>query len=168
MRKRTVRTHNCGELKSSNIGCDVMLCGWVARRRDLGGLIFLTLRDRHGIIQVVFDPAEKDCAATCKTAEKVRGEYVLWCKGRVRPRPEGQANKNMPTGGIEVLCSEVEILSDAKPPPFHIDDEAEVAETLRLKYRYLDLRRPSLQRNLSIRHKFLSIVRRHLDENGFL
>ena len=166
--QRTVRSHTCGELRATDEGREVTLCGWVGRRRDLGRLIFIDLRDRHGITQVTFDPAEKGGAEGLHDlAGRLRGEYVMWVKGRVRPRPGNMANKSMPTGDIEVLATDLKILSEAKTPPFEIDDEAEVAETLRLKYRYLDLRRPSLQRNLLIRHRMLSIVRNHLDRHGF-
>jgi aspartyl-tRNA synthetase len=130
--------------------------------------VFIDLRDRHGITQITFDPAEKGGAESLHDlAGRLRGEYVIWVKGRVRVRPGAMANRTMATGAIEVLASDLKILSEAKTPPFVIDDEAEVAETLRLKYRYLDLRRPSLQKNLLIRHRMLSIVRNHLDAHGF-
>ncbi len=166
--QRTVRSHTCGELRATHDGKEVTLCGWVGKRRDHGGLVFIDLRDRHGITQITFDPAEKGGAdGLHDLAGRLRGEYVIWVKGRVRVRPGAMANKTMATGAIEVLASDLKILSEAKTPPFVIDDEAEVAETLRLKYRYLDLRRPSLQKNLLIRHRMLSIVRNHLDAHGF-
>lgn len=165
---RTVRTHTCGELRAKNDQQEVSLCGWVSRRRDLGSLVFIDLRDRYGITQIVFDPAENASAQAYALAGKLRSEYVIWVKGKVRIRPGGQKNVKVPTGEIEVMGMELVLLSEAKTPPFLIDDEEEVVETLRLKYRYLDLRRPSLQRNLAIRHRMLSIVRNHLDANHFL
>ncbi len=144
-----------------------MLCGWVGKRRDHGGLVFIDLRDRYGITQIVFDPAEQKSAELHDKAGRLRGEFVVWCKGKVRKRPGSMANAGMSTGEIEVVGHDLVILSEAKTPPFVIDDEAEVAETLRLKYRYLDLRRPSLQKNLLIRHRMLQVVRNHLDEHGF-
>lgn len=165
--QRTVRSHTCGELRATHEGQEVMLCGWVGKRRDHGGLVFIDLRDRHGITQLVFDPSEVKSPELHERAGKLRNEYVLWAKGKVRKRPGTMANTNMATGSVEVVASDLVILSEAKTPPFVIDDEAEVAETLRLKYRYLDLRRPSLQKNLLTRHRMLQIVRNHLDENGF-
>lgn len=169
--KRTVRTHTCGELRAADIGREVQLCGWVGKRRDHGGLVFADLRDRYGLTQVVFDPALSGGAAAHETAGRIRGEYVLWCKGKVRHRPEGMTNTKLPTGEIEVACTDLVILSEAKTPPFEIpltaEPEMDVAETIRLKHRYLDLRRPFLQRNLMIRHRMLSIVRNHLDQNSF-
>jgi aspartyl-tRNA synthetase len=166
--QRTVRTHDCGALRSSDLNQEVTLCGWVAKRRNLGGLVFIDLRDRYGLTQVVFDPGFEEGAAAYEIAGKLRNEFVICCKGKVRRRPEGMTNSNMPTGEIEVICADLLILSEAKTPPFVIEDDAEVAETLRLKYRYLDLRRPSLQKNLLIRHRMLSLVRNHLDQNGFV
>ena len=162
---RTVRSHTCGELKRANLDHEVTLCGWVAKRRDHGGLIFVDLRDRYGLTQLVFDPAISDAAHDL--GQKLRTEFVVWIKGKVRARPSGMTNAKLGTGEIEIACTELSILSEAKTPPFVIDDEADVAETLRLKYRYLDLRRPTLQKNLLTRHKLLSIVRRHLDEHQF-
>jgi len=165
--KRTVRSHTCGELKKEQLGQEVTLCGWVAKRRDHGGLVFADIRDRHGITQIVFDPSHDGAKGAHETAEKIRSEYVLWVKGKVRARPEGMTNTKIATGAIEVLCDDIVILSEAKTPPFAIEEESDASENLRLKYRYLDLRRPSLQKNLLTRHKLLSVVRRHLDENGF-
>lgn len=162
------RTHTCGELRAKNLGQIVSLCGWVAKRRDHGGLIFVDLRDRFGLTQVVFDPALTGGSEAHALAGKVRGEFVLGCKGKVRHRPEGMTNKNLPTGEVEVEITELQIFSEAKTPPFPIEDDIDVAETVRLKYRYLDLRRPNLQRNLITRHKMLSIVRSHLDSHGFI
>ena len=165
---RTVRSHTCGQLRSSDLGNEVTLCGWVSKRRDHGGVIFADLRDRYGLTQVVFDPEISGGGTSHETAGKLRSEYVIWCKGKVRKRPDGMTNGKMATGEIEVACTELMILSEAETPPFSLDDSTEVAETLRLKYRYLDLRRPTLQRNLLIRHRMLSIVRNHLDAHGFV
>lgn len=170
--RRTVRSHTCGELGLSDLGKEVALCGWVAKRRDHGGLVFADLRDRYGITQVVFDPAVAGAAVAHELAGKIRTEYVIWCKGTVRKRPEGMTNTKLGTGAIEVACTELVILSEAKTPPFTIpltaDEEGEVAETIRLKYRYLDLRRPSLQKNLLTRHRMLQIVRNYLDQHQFV
>ena len=160
------RTHMCGELTSQNVGENVVLMGWVQRRRDLGGLIFVTLRDRTGIIQLVFDQEESsdlfDKAAT------LRSEYVIACRGQVVNRAPEAINPNMATGEIEVRAEELRILSKSETPPFYIEDNTNVSEALRYKYRYLDLRRPEMQRNLIIRHKIASQVRNFLNERGFL
>jgi aspartyl-tRNA synthetase len=170
--KKTQRSHTCGELTVNHLNEEVMLCGWVAKRRDHGGLIFIDLRDRYGITQIVFDPAHMqgaaDIAATFELAGKLRSEYVLWCKGKVRSRPDGMTNTKLSTGAIEIVCNDLVILSEAKTPPFPIEDETDVAEQLRLEYRYLDLRRSYLQKNLITRHKMLQIVRQHLDAHQFL
>lgn len=166
--KRTVRSHTCGEIRKTHLGETVTLCGWVSKRRDHGGLVFADLRDRYGLTQIVFDPALAGGAEAHETAGKIRSEFVLWVKGKVRARPSGMTNSNMATGEIEVACTEIVILSEAKTPPFPIEDEVDVAETTRLKYRYLDLRRSHLQKNLLIRHRMLSIVRNHLDHNQFV
>ena len=149
----------------------VTLCGWVAKRRDHGGVIFIDLRDRYGITQIVFDPSTaqgEKVAEIFERAGKLRSEFVLWCEGTVRSRPEGMRNTKLATGEIEVLCHDLVILSEAKTPPFPIEDEVDVAEQVRLEYRYLDLRRPYLQRNLITRHKMLQIVRQHLDSHSFI
>jgi aspartyl-tRNA synthetase len=168
--KKTSRSHTCGELGTQNLNGEVQLCGWVAKRRDHGGLIFIDLRDRYGLTQIVFDPAVAGQGGkeAWEVAQKLRSEYVLWCKGTVRARPEGMTNSKLGTGQIEVLCHDLVILSEAKTPPFPIEDDVEVAEQVRLEYRYLDLRRPYLQNNLITRHKMLQIVRSHLDENNFI
>jgi len=166
--QRTVRSHTCGELKAKELGLEVSLCGWISKRRDHGGLVFADLRDRYGLTQVVFDPAYEGGLAAHQTAGKLRTEFVIWCKGRVRRRPDGMTNTKMQTGEIEVICTDLVILSEAKTPPFPIEDELEVAETVRLKYRYLDLRRPGLQRNLIVRHQMLAAIRSHLDKNSFV
>lgn len=163
-----LRTHHCGELRASHIGQKVELSGWVAKRRNLGGLLFIDLRDRYGITQLVVDPAVSVSAEVQTRSAELRSEFVINCQGMVRARPGGMANLSMPTGEVEVVIQELQILSEAKTPPFVIEDETEVTETLRLKYRYLDLRRPSLQKNLLVRHRFLSCVRNYLDENGFV
>jgi aspartyl-tRNA synthetase len=166
--KRTNRTHTCGELGSGQLDQEVQLCGWVAKRRDHGGLIFIDLRDRYGLTQIVFDPALSGGAPAHELAGKLRSEFVLWCKGKVRSRPEGMTNTKLSTGAVEVACTDLVILSEAKTPPFPIEDESDVAEHLRLEYRYLDLRRPYLQKNLLTRHKMLQIVRSHLDSQKFV
>ncbi len=157
------RTHHCGQLRDSDIGKTVRLQGWVATRRDHGGLVFVDLRDRFGLTQVVFDAGESTGAAP-----RIRNEFVIGIRGKVRARPGGMANTKLATGAIEVAADFIEILSEAKTPPFPIDDDGEVTETLRLKYRYLDLRRPSLQRNLAVRSRALGIIRGHLAEQDFL
>jgi aspartyl-tRNA synthetase len=167
-RVQTQRSHTCGQLGVNELNQEVMLCGWVAKRRDHGGLIFIDLRDRYGITQIVFDPAIQNGATSFELASKLRSEYVLWCKGTVRGRPEGMQNTKLATGKIEVACHDLQILSEAKTPPFPIEDDVDVAEQLRLEYRYLDLRRPYLQRNLITRHKMLQIVRQHLDSHSFI
>ncbi|QEK12078.1 aspartate--tRNA ligase [Crassaminicella thermophila] len=157
------RTHMCGTLRTSNIGNEVVLMGWVQKRRDLGGLIFTDLRDRSGIAQIVFDKDVSEEAFI--KAEKIRGEYVIGIRGKVRKRES--INPNLPTGEIEVFVEELKIFSQAKTPPIYIEDEDEVSENLRLKYRYLDLRKPKMQKNLMFRHKMAKITRDFLDENGF-
>lgn len=166
--ERRVRSHTCGELTAQDLGKEVTLCGWIAKRRDHGGVIFADLRDRHGLTQIVFDPAISGGKNAHDSAAKLRGEFVIWCKGKVRARPDGMTNSKMKTGAIEVACTDLQIFSEAKTPPFAIEDDIDVAETLRLKYRYLDLRRPSLQNALIVRHKMLSVARNHLDQNGFV
>lgn len=160
------KTISCGELRSSHVGQEVVLNGWVQRRRDHGGLIFVDLRDRSGLVQVVFN-AEIDAEAFAK-AEELRSEYVIAVKGKVALRPEGTVNSALPTGTVEVYATVLEILNEAKTPPIYINDNLDVDETLRLKYRYLDLRRPIMQRNLMLRHRVAKTVRDFLDENGFL
>jgi aspartyl-tRNA synthetase len=158
-----MRSHYCGQINESHIGQEVSVCGWVHRRRDHGGVIFVDLRDREGLLQVVFDPDRPDIFAE---AERIRGEFVLAVKGKVRARPEGTVNKNMPTGQIEVLAHELTTLNDAETPPFHQDEN--VNEELRLKYRYLDLRRESMLGNLRLRHAVTRSMRSFLDNNGFV
>lgn len=160
------RSHACGALRKENTESEVVLCGWVARRRDHGGLIFVDLRDRSGFVQVVFS-SEMD-AAGFEKAESLRSEFVIAVRGTVRARAQETVNPNMETGEIEVYCAELRILNKAKTPPFYIQDGIDVDETLRLKYRYLDLRRPEMQRNLMLRHCVTTAMRDYLDKNGFL
>ena len=160
------RTHTCGELRASDIGKIVTLTGWVDTRRDLGGVIFIDLRDRYGKTQVVFNPQKSPTAH--KLAEKLRNEYVISATGIVERRPEGTSNPDLSTGEIDVTTQELSILNKAETPPFPINDEVEAGEDLRLKYRYLDLRRPGLQRNLIVRHRMYQIARKYFDENGFI
>ncbi len=160
------KTHSCGELTKADVGQTITLMGWVHSRRDHGGLIFVDLRDRGGITQVVFNPEISQDAH--RTAGDVRSEYVLAVTGRVALRPENTINPKIPTGEIEVIADDIEILNPSKTPPFMIEDETDVAENLRLKYRYLDLRRPSLQKVLITRHRITQTVRRFLDSHGFV
>ena len=160
------RSHHCGELGKDQAGEKVVLCGWVSKRRDHGGLIFIDLRDRSGIVQVVADP--ESAGTSFKTAEDIRNEYVIKVEGKVRLRDEDTINENIPTGTIEVLASEIEVLNKAKTPPFYIKDDIDTDENLRLKFRYLDLRRPEMQRNLILRHKVAKLMRDYLDEHRFL
>lgn len=157
------RTHMCGNLRMENVGEEVVLMGWVQRERNLGSLIFVDLRDTTGICQIVFDnTVSEDVFAK---AEKVRSEYVLAVRGRVRERES--KNKDLPTGDIEVLAEELRILNEAETPPIYIKDDDNVVEAMRLKYRYLDLRKPSMQNRLKIRHKTAKLIRDFLDENNF-
>jgi aspartyl-tRNA synthetase len=160
------RTHSCGILNAKDVGSEVVLMGWVLRRRDHGGVIFVDLRDREGITQVVFNPQRAPEAHA--RAEAIRSEFVLGVRGRVEPRPEGMLNPNLPTGAIEVMASELRILNTAQTPPFLIEDNVEVAEGTRLKHRHVDLRRPRLQRNLRLRHQAALAVRSYLNAQGFL
>lgn len=160
------RSHSCGELTAAAVGSDVCLMGWVQYRRDHGGLIFVDLRDRKGLTQVVFSP---DFAPTAhENAYILRSEYVLAVRGTVRPRPEGMVNNTMVTGEIEVVVSEWKLLNTSKTPPFPIEDRCDAGENLRLAWRYLDLRRPRMQANLVLRHKTAQCIRRYLDEGGFV
>lgn len=160
------RTHHCGQLSTAHIGETVTLNGWVQTRRDLGGVLFIDLRDRSGLVQVVFNPAYSGEAL--QTAERVRSEYVLSVTGKVVKRDAETINPNMPTGEIEVQITEIEVLNAAKTPPFFIEDGIEVDETLRLKYRYLDLRRPEMQNTLRLRSKAAKVFRDFLDGEGFI
>ena len=160
------RTHSCCELSSENIGKEVVLMGWVLRRRDHGGVIFVDLRDKEGITQVVFNPAIDKTVH--EKAHIIRNEFVLGVRGTVDPRPEGMINPNLYTCAIEVTVTELKILNPAKTPPFLIEDNIDVSETIRLKYRHLDLRRPGLQKNLIMRHRAAVAVRNYLNANKFL
>ncbi|MDH6374370.1 aspartate--tRNA ligase [Paenibacillus sp. VTT E-133280] len=160
------RSHQCGQLTPEHIGQTVTLNGWVQTRRDLGGVLFIDLRDRSGIVQVVFNPDYSGEAL--QIADKVRSEYVLAVKGKVVKRDEETVNRNLPTGEIEVQITDIEVLNAAKTPPFFIEDGVEVDESLRLKYRYLDLRRPEMQRTLLLRSKASKIFRDFLDSEGFI
>ena len=159
-----MRTHYCGQLNLANLDQTVTLCGWAHRRRDHGGVIFIDLRDREGLAQVVCDP---DRAAMFKTAESVRNEFVLRITGRVRRRPEGTANSNMGSGEIEVLCHEIEVLNSSVTPPFQLDDE-NLSENVRLTHRVIDLRRPQMQYNMRLRYETARAFRRFLDDRGFM
>ncbi|WP_127554884.1 aspartate--tRNA ligase [Saccharospirillum alexandrii] len=160
-----MRSQYCGELDSASIDQTVTISGWVHRRRDHGGVIFLDVRDRAGILQVVFDP---DLEASFNTADRVRSEYVIEVTGLVRARPEGTINKNMATGEIELLGREITVLNAAKTPPFPLDEYSDVGEDVRLRYRFMDLRRPEMQQKLILRSKITSSIRRHLEDQGFL
>jgi len=158
-----MRTHNCGEVTEKHIDGTVELCGWVNRRRDHGGVIFIDLRDRTGIVQVVFDPDEEKAF---ELAEHVRNEYVLRVKGRVRHRPEGTVNLNIPTGKIEVYTTELELLNSSEPLPFQLDDD-DTTESVRLRHRFLDLRREPMQKNLRLRHAIIRSLRNYLENRDF-
>ena len=159
-----MRSHYCGELNEALIDQTVTFCGWVHRRRDHGGVIFLDVRDREGIVQVVFDP---DVQESFNLADKVRSEFVVKISGRVRARPDGTVNDNMRTGKIEILGKEIEILNQAATPPFPLDDYSDVGEDVRLKFRYMDLRRPEMLENLRFRSKVTTFIRNYLDQEGF-
>ena len=159
-----MRTHYCGHLNREHIGQTVTLCGWAHRRRDHGGVIFIDLRDREGMAQIVIDP---DTPQAFGIAEQVRNEFVLKVTCKVRPRPEGTVNANLPTGEVEMLASEIEILNPSLTPPFMLDDE-NLTETVRLEHRYIDLRRPAMQKNLMLRYKVAKNLRDYLDTNGFI
>jgi len=160
-----LRTHTSGELRESHVGQTVTLCGWVHRRRDHGGLIFIDLRDRYGFTQVVIDPKDK---STFGTAEKIRPEWVLKVTGSVRKRVAGAERENNPTGKVEVLVLAIEVLSEAKTPPFEIDQDKDIGEEVRLEFRYLDLRRERMQRNIILRSKIFQIIRKYFTEQGCL
>jgi aspartyl-tRNA synthetase len=159
------RTHHCGELREGHVGKTVTLMGWAATRRDLGGVIFLDLRDREGLCQVVARPEVSEAAH--EAADRVRSEYVLAVVGEVANRSEDTVNPALETGRVEVLAREIRVLSEARTPVFPIEDEIDTHEEIRLKHRYLDLRRPRMQRNLRLRHRATLEVRRYLDEQGF-
>jgi aspartyl-tRNA synthetase len=158
-----MRTHYCGDVNERLVGSTIAVAGWVHRRRDHGGVIFVDLRDRDGLLQVVFDP---DAAAVFGEAERLRGEWVIKVTGTVRPRPAGTANANLPSGQVELLAREIEVLNRAAPIPFQLDEE--VNEETRLKYRYIDLRRDVMQKRLRLRHAVTRAMRSYLDEHGFI
>ena len=158
-----MRTHYCGEIHAEAIGQQVSVAGWVHRRRDHGGVIFIDLRDREGLLQIVFDPDTPEIFAQ---AERIRSEYVLAVKGTVRPRPDGTVNPNLATGEVEILATELEVLNESETPPFHHDEHAH--EDVRLRYRYLDLRRDDMAGRLKLRHQVTRQLRGFMDENGFL
>ena len=160
-----MRSHYCGQLNESLDGQEVTLCGWVHRRRDHGGVIFLDIRDREGLAQVVFDP---DRAETFAVADKVRSEYVVKITGKVRLRPAGAGNANMASGAIEVLGYDLEVLNEAETPPFPLNEYTDVGEETRLRYRFIDLRRPEMAAKLKLRSRITTSIRRYLDDNGFL
>lgn len=160
-----MRSHYCGQLNESLDGQEVTLCGWVHRRRDHGGVIFLDIRDREGMAQVVFDP---DRAETFAAADRVRSEYVVQITGKVRKRPEGAVNANMASGAIEILGYQLNVLNEAETPPFPLNEYSDVGEETRLRYRFIDLRRPEMADKLRLRSRITSSIRRFLDENGFL
>ena len=161
------RSHHAGDLRKENIGTEVVLCGWVSRRRDHGGLIFVDMRDRSGFVQVVFDEAAMN-EGTFHKAESLRNEFCIAVRGKVRGRNEDTINPNIDTGDVEVVCEELRILNKAKTPPFYIQDGIDVDETVRMKYRYLDLRRPEMQANIILRHKVAKAMRDFFDREGFL
>ncbi len=161
---RLMRTLYCGQVTAEHLDQEITLAGWVQRRRDHGGVIFVDLRDREGIVQLVFDP---DAAEVFAVAERLRSEFVVRVRGLVRRRPEGTVNANMSTGEVEVLVREVEILNRADTPPFQLDDE-DIGEEIRLRYRYIDLRRPVMQQRLRLRHAVTRALRRYLDDQGFV
>ena len=159
-----MRSHYCGDVAEDDVGARVELCGWAHRRRDHGGVVFLDLRDRSGIVQVVYDP---DAPASFAVAEQVRSEYVLHVRGRVRPRPAGTVNPDMKTGAVEVLGDALAVLSKSATPPIQLDEYADVGEEARLRHRFLDLRRPQMQSRLRLRAQAASAVRRFLEVEGF-
>ncbi|MDO6515342.1 MULTISPECIES: aspartate--tRNA ligase [unclassified Neptuniibacter] len=160
-----MRSHYCGDLRKEHIGEDITLAGWVHRRRDHGGVIFLDVRDREGITQVVFDPDREE---SFTLADSCRNEFVIEIKGTVRARPEGTTNADMPTGEIEVLGKELVLLNKSETPPFQLDEHQQVGEDVRLRHRYIDLRRPEMQEKLRFRSKVSNSIRNFLDDNGFL
>jgi aspartyl-tRNA synthetase len=160
-----MRSHYCGQLNRSHIDQEVEICGWVHRRRDHGGVIFIDLRDREGLVQVVYDP---DLPEIFSVAEQIRNEYVLRVKGRVRARPEGTVNKELPTGEVEILGLALEVLNRSETPPFQLDEHEKASEEIRLRYRYIDLRRPEMLEKIRIRAQVTQSLRRFLDEHGFM
>ena len=164
--EKRIRSYGCGELRLSHAGQQVTLMGWVNKRRDHGGLIFIDIRDRSGVIQAVFDP--ENSQEVFSLAEQMRNEYVVAVSGRIEQRPEGTKNEQIKTGDIEIIAENLVLYNDSKTPPFYIEDDLNVEETVRLRHRYLDLRRPKLQENLILRHKAAKAVRDFMDSAGFL
>jgi aspartyl-tRNA synthetase len=164
--RTALRTHACGALRSEHVGSEVVLCGWVAHRRDHGGVIFIDLRDREGLVQVVFHPTEAPEAYGA--ADAARAEWVVRVTGEVRPRPEGTINPGLATGEVEVAATALEVLAEAESPPFPVEDRVDADEVTRLRYRYLDIRRPEMTRVMLLRHRVLSLMRRYLDARGFV
>ena len=162
-----LKTQDCGELRAAHDGSATTLAGWVSRRRDHGGIIFIDLRDRSGFVQVVLNP-ENLSPDDYATAERLRSEWCVQVTGTVQKRPEGSENPALPTGEVEVMASGVTVLNQSQTPPFYITDDVEADESLRLRYRYLDLRRPAMQENLRLRHRAVKYIRDYLDEHGFL
>ena len=161
-----LKSHSCGELRKEHVGVKVTLAGWVDRRRDHGGLIFIDLRDREGVVQVAFNPeTAKECH---QVAGKMRGEYVVRISGEVALRPPGTENPKLPTGDVEVIAHDAEILNPSRTPPFYINEDVEIEENLRLRYRYLDLRRPRMKENILLRHQIVKFIRDFLDASGFI
>ncbi|MDE2052195.1 MAG: aspartate--tRNA ligase, partial [Gammaproteobacteria bacterium] len=158
-----MRTHYCGQVDEKLIGQMVEVAGWVHRRRDHGGIIFVDLRDREGLLQVVFDP---DAAEVFREAERLRNEFVIRVKGRVRERPAGTVNAHLASGRVELLAGELELLNRSEPLPFQLDEQ--VGEEVRLKYRYLDLRREVMSQRLRLRHRITRAMRSFLDGHGFI
>jgi aspartyl-tRNA synthetase len=161
-----LRTHTCGQLNKSDIGKEVVLCGWVAVRRDHGKLIFLDVRDRYGLTQVTIIP--RDLGEDYQKAKEIRSEFVLKVTGVVNPRPAGTVNTNLPTGEIEILAKKIDILNVSQTPPFEVRDDLDITEDMRLKYRYLDLRRPGMLKNFMLRHKMYSAIRSFLNSKDFI
>ncbi len=160
-----MRTNYCGQVDESLIGKEIILCGWAHRRRDHGGVIFIDLRDREGLVQIVFNPESPELF---KKAESVRSEYVLMVQGVVKPRPEGTINSDLATGKIEIQATQLTILNQAEPPPFSLNEYSQVSEEVRLRFRYLDLRREEMQSRLKLRARAAGLIRQFLDNQGFL
>lgn len=165
MNKEFKRTEYCGELNIDDVGRQVVLNGWVNRRRDHGGLIFVDLRDRTGIVQLVFDPKHNN--DSFELAQQLKNEWVIGIKGKINKRPEGSENLKIPTGEIEILVDKLTVFSRSNILPFNVNEEEDVDEYTRLRYRFLDLRRPRLQKNIELRHRVSQIVRKYLSDSGF-
>ncbi|MGH2691310.1 MAG: amino acid--tRNA ligase-related protein, partial [Actinomycetota bacterium] len=161
-----MRTHRCGDLRGEHAGQAVALCGWVAHQRDHGGVLFVDLRDREGVVQVVIHPEGQPGAHAI--ASRLRGESVIRVEGEVRARPDGTVNPDLPTGEVEVAVTEIEVLSEADTPPFPIEDRIQASEDLRLRHRYLDIRRPEMAEALQLRHRAFAAIHRFFDERGFV